>query len=106
MVQFISTTQDGILYTRTFPLVETSDQPPVIIECKLTVGKLKGILRNHSTTVPNISPFDDLCDSIVVDDIKKEDVLDNKPIWTTQYQCYVQWETFINTTGSIFKNQG
>jgi hypothetical protein len=86
----------------------SSEQTTVRVESKRAVLKLKEILCNHHTTVSTISPFDGWCDRIVVDDIKKEDILDtvNKPISTTQYQHDVHWETFINSPGSIFKHQG
>jgi hypothetical protein len=81
-----TTTQDSITYTNTFLFPASSEQTTVRVESKRAVPKPRGILRKHNMTVPTISPFDDWCDSIVVEDIKKEDVLDtvNKPICTTQ----------------------
>jgi hypothetical protein len=52
---------------------------------KRGVPKLKGILKNHLTTFPMVSPFDPWCDGEEVDKIDREDVLDTvgKPIFAT-----------------------
>jgi hypothetical protein len=52
-----TTSEDSIIYTHTFPIVETSEQPPVIIECTLTIPKLKGILHNDQEAFVDTSLF-------------------------------------------------
>jgi hypothetical protein len=85
-----STSEDSITYTHTFPIVETLEQPPVIIECKPTIL------------------YDIWCYDRPVNRIKLVDVLDTiaKPIHSTQCECDISWETFINTPGSNFRHQG
>jgi hypothetical protein len=85
-----------------------SDKTTVRVESKRGVPKLKVILHNHHTTVPTVSPFDPWCDGDAVSIIDQEDVLDTvgQPICSMHYKWDVQWQTILNTTGGIFKNQG
>jgi hypothetical protein len=104
-----TTNEDSITYTHTFPFARPLEQPPVIIECKPTVPKLKWILRKNQEGFVDTSLINDVwCNDCPVKRIKSADVLDtvNKPIRTTQRQCGAAWETFINIPGSIFKHQG
>jgi hypothetical protein len=41
-----TTNEDSIMYMHTFPIAQMTELPPVIVECKPIVPKLKGILRN------------------------------------------------------------
>jgi hypothetical protein len=41
-----STSEDSIMYTHTFLIVQTAELPPVIVECKLNLPKLKGLICN------------------------------------------------------------
>jgi hypothetical protein len=91
------------------PIAETLEQPPVIIDCKPTVPKLKGILQKNQEVFVDTSLINDVCcNNQPVKRIKLVDDLDtvNKPIRTTQRQRNIAWETFINIPGSIFKHQG
>jgi nitrate/nitrite transporter NarK len=41
-----TTSADSVMYTHTFPIVQTMEVPPVMVECKRNAPKLKRILRN------------------------------------------------------------
>jgi hypothetical protein len=104
-----TTIEERITYTHTFPFVRPSEQPPVIIECKPTVPKLKGILCNkHEIFVDTSLLNDTWCNDHPVKRIRIVDVNNTiaKPICTTQLQRDTTWETFLNIPGYIFKNQG
>jgi hypothetical protein len=59
-----TTIEDSITYTHTFPIVQTAELPPVIIECKLSVPKLRGILRNkHKVFVDTSLLYDIWCNN-------------------------------------------
>jgi hypothetical protein len=108
-LSFPITIEDSITYTHTFPFARPLEQPPVIIECKPTVPKLKGILQKNQKVFVDTSLINDVwCNDRPVKRIKLVDVLDtvNKPICITQRQRGAAWETFINIPGSIFKHQG
>jgi hypothetical protein len=84
-----------------------TELPPVIIECKPTVPKLNGTLRNNQEVSVDTSLLDDIwCNDRPVKRIKLVDVLDTvaKPICTMQRQWDIAWKTFINIPGSIFKH--
>jgi hypothetical protein len=83
-----TTSEDSGTYMHTFSFPTSSEQTTVKVESKRGVPKLKGILKNHCTTIPTVSPFDPWCDWEAVDEIDGEDVLDTvrKPICATHRQ--------------------
>jgi hypothetical protein len=104
-----TTSEDSVTYMHTFPIVQTMELPPVIVECKPNVPKLKEILRNkHEIVVDTSLLYHIWCKDRPVKRIKLVDVIDTiaKPIRTTQLQQTIAWETFINIPGIIFKLQG
>jgi hypothetical protein len=104
-----TTSEDSRTFKHTFLIVQTTERPPVIIECKPILSKLKGIFRNKQDFFMDTSLLYDIwCNDHPVKRIKLVDVMDTvaKPIHTTHYQRNIAWETFRNIPGSIFKHQG
>jgi hypothetical protein len=74
---------DGIIITettsedrRTFRFQHRKNKQQSKSSQKGEYPKLKGILKNHRTTIPMVSPFDPWCDGEEFDEIDREDVLD------------------------------
>jgi hypothetical protein len=57
-----TTSEDSITYMHTFMIVQMTELPPVIVECKPNVPKLKGILHNkHKYFVDTSLLYDIWC---------------------------------------------
>jgi hypothetical protein len=67
----------SVTYTHTFPIVRMMELPPVIVDCKPNIPKLKGILHNkHECFVDTSLLYDIWCNDCPVKIIKLVDVID------------------------------
>jgi hypothetical protein len=66
-----TTSEDSVTYMHTFPINPTTELPPIIVECKPNVPKLKGILHNkHKIFVDTSLLYDIWCNDRPVKRIK------------------------------------